>query len=220
MSNNIIPIDYYSDVLCVWAWIAQHRLDELNKQLGDKIEFRYHYLDVFGDTALKMNTQWAERGHYKGFAQHVIESAAGFNEVTVNPAIWSQVRPTTSANAHLFLKATELSFGIEAATAFALRIRQAFFLDAEDIGQFTVLFDLLQQQKLEKETVNQAITNGTAIAALMSDYKKAKQHGIKGSPSYQMDNGRQTLYGNVGYRILNANIEELLKNPADEASWC
>ena len=28
------------------------------------------------------------------------------------------------------------------------------------------------------------------------------------------------LFGNVGYRILSANIEELLKHPGAEASWC
>lgn len=32
--------------------------------------------------------------------------------------------------------------------------------------------------------------------------------------------GRQVLYGNVGYRILNAHIEELAKTPTLEASWC
>ena len=29
-------IDYYTDVLCVWAWIAQPRLDELQRQWGKK----------------------------------------------------------------------------------------------------------------------------------------------------------------------------------------
>ena len=28
------------------------------------------------------------------------------------------------------------------------------------------------------------------------------------------------LYGNVGYRILDANIEELARHPGLEASWC
>ena len=56
--------------------------------------------------------------------------------------------------------------------------------------------------------------------ALMHDYQKSKQQNIKGSPTYVIDGGRQVLYGNVGYRVLHANIEELLKNPRDEKSWC
>jgi len=33
--------------------------------------------------------------------------------------------------------------------------------------------------------------------------------------------GHQLLYGNVGYRLIEANVRELLHNPeAGEASWC
>jgi hypothetical protein len=32
--------------------------------------------------------------------------------------------------------------------------------------------------------------------------------------------GRQKLYGNVGYRILEANIQEVLADPSERASWC
>lgn len=35
-----------------------------------------------------------------------------------------------------------------------------------------------------------------------------------------LNEGRQILFGNVGYRVLQANIEELIKNPEVEASWC
>ena len=58
------------------------------------------------------------------------------------------------------------------------------------------------------------------MAALMSDYEGAKELRLKGSPSLVMNNGRQVLYGNVGYRILNANIRALLERPVSEARWC
>ncbi|MGI2099915.1 hypothetical protein [Shewanella oncorhynchi] len=47
--NQPLIIDYYSDILCVWAWVAQQRIEELNQKLENKIHFKYHYLDVFGD---------------------------------------------------------------------------------------------------------------------------------------------------------------------------
>jgi predicted DsbA family dithiol-disulfide isomerase len=215
-----LPIDYYTDVLCVWAWIAQRRLDELNEQLGATIELRYHYVDVFGDTAEKMRTQWADRGLYDGFSEHVIESASPFKNAPINPRIWSEVRPATSANAHLILKAVEISDGQDASIALALALRKAFFVEAVDIGDLAVLYNLVKQQGLSEDQTRQAVVDGTAIAALMGDYQKAKTQQIKGSPSYVLDNGRQILYGNVGYRVLHANIEELLKQPDGEASWC
>ena len=58
------------------------------------------------------------------------------------------------------------------------------------------------------------------MAALMHDYQLAREYQIKGSPTFVMNEGRQVLFGNVGYRVLRTNIEELLNKPASEASWC
>ena len=49
-----IVIDYFSDVLCVWAWVAQPRLDELEEQWGDKITVNHHFVDIFGDCYRKI----------------------------------------------------------------------------------------------------------------------------------------------------------------------
>ncbi|MCG8669951.1 MAG: DsbA family protein [Pseudomonadales bacterium] len=218
--NNTVIIDYYSDILCVWAWIAQRRIDELNKTLGDQIELHYYYVDIFGDVRSKMETQWQQRNGYIGFAEHVRKSASGFEDAPVNAKIWTEVKPATSANAHMVLKAIELVYGKQKSIDMALIIREAFYVDAQDIGDLGVLYELLQGHSIDPKDISAMVTDGSAIAALMHDYQKSKQQGIKGSPSYVMDGGRQTLYGNVGYRVLHANIEELLKNPVNEASWC
>ena len=60
-----------------------------------------------------------------------------------------------------------------------------------------------------------------ALAALAIDYGQATDNGIAGSPTFLMNEGRQKLFGNVGYRLLEANVQELLRHPKeDEASWC
>ena len=65
------------------------------------------------------------------------------------------------------------------------------------------------------------IKSGRAHAALATDYKEAENSGVQGSPTFILNEGRQKLFGNVGYRIIEANIEELLRQPsADQASWC
>lgn len=218
--NSPLIVDYYSDVLCVWAWIAQSRVDELNKSLGNKIDIRHHYLDVFGDAVNKIPTQWRDRGGYKGFSAHVIESASAYEDAYINKDIWSKTRPTSSANSHLVLKAIELSYSSQQSIELALKFRQAFFVDAQDISNIEVLFSLIDLAGLDSVLVNKAIVDGSAMAALMGNYQQAKTLGLKGSPSYIINNGRQTLYGNVGYRVLLANIKELLKKPISEASWC
>ena len=218
--NKPLVIDYYSDVLCVWAWIAQRRIKELHDTLGNKIVFKQHYMDIFGDVENKMATQWKDRGGYEGFSKHVQHSAASFEDIPINETLWQEVRPKTSANAHLVLKGVEIIYDADTATDIALKIRQAFFVDSINIGELDTLHQLIKDNGLSPEQVMQTLQDGSAMARLMSDYQKAKSLGIKGSPSYVLDGGRQTLYGNVGYRVLLANIEELLKQPEQEASWC
>ncbi|KZY34750.1 hypothetical protein A3729_18050 [Oleiphilus sp. HI0043] len=73
---------------------------------------------------------------------------------------------------------------------------------------------------MDSDALKTLIDEGDAAALLMSDYQKAAELNIKGSPSWIMNNGRQELFGNVGYRILRANIKEVLSKPGYEASWC
>lgn len=219
MSQPII-IDYYSDILCVWAWIAHRRLEELERQFGDTIMLRRHYVDIFGDCAQKISGQWADRGGYTGFAEHLQHACQPYDHAPIHARLWLDVKPTTSANAHLFIKAVQLLHGEQAGADFARQLRQAFFVHAKDISQQSVLLTQAEHLSLDMPGLKSVMENGLAIAALTTDYRQAASQGIKGSPSLVFNQGRQTLYGNVGYRILQANIEELLKSPATEASWC
>ena len=218
--NEPLVIEYYTDILCVWAWIAQRRVDELEAEYGNKVHFRHRYIDLFGDTQTRMQEHWGDRGSYNGFGEHVCQAATPYISAPVNKDVWRTCRPTTSGNAHLVIKAVELSCGESAAITLALAIRKAFFTDAVDISNLNVLMEMVQAQQTDPQPVWEAINCGAAIAAVMHDYQLAKNQGIKGSPSYVIDGGRQVLYGNVGFRVLHANINELLKNPRDEASWC
>lgn len=215
-----VTIEYYSDVLCVWAWIAQRRIDELNKTYGDRINWRYRYVDIFGDAKGKIVRQWFDRELFDGFSRHVLEAASAYETAPVNPNVWTQIQPTTSANAHLLLKAVELTCSEKASVSLALAIRSAFYVDALDISDQDRLLELADSEGNNADVIANCIRSGEAMAALMRDYQLAREWSLKGSPSYVLDGGRQILYGNVGYRVLAANVEELLRQPAGEASWC
>jgi len=215
-----VKIEYYSDVLCVWAWIAQRRLDELRQHFGSDLELKTHYVNIFGNTSSQIGEKWASRGGFGGFGQHVIEAAAPFADAPVVDSIWQTVRPQSSTPAHTVLKAVEISHSAEAADNFAYLLRERFFTVPVDIGQLAVLLELADSEGLDVDLINATLNSGSAIAGLMSDYQSAQSQGIKGSPSWVLDGGRQILYGNVGYRVLRANAAELLNQTPDDASWC
>ena len=68
--------------------------------------------------------------------------------------------------------------------------------------------------------IEQVLNDGTALAALMSDMEKKELLKVEGSPSYVMNDGRQKLYGNIGYRVIEANVTELLEHDENQLSWC
>ncbi|RRJ83753.1 DsbA family oxidoreductase [Aestuariirhabdus litorea] len=229
-----LPISYFSDTLCVWAYVSQIRLDELRANLGDQIELSYHFISLFGCTPKRLAEGWKDRGGYAGFNEHVLGVGAQFDHVRIHPQVWKECRPYSSAMSHLFLKAVQLlERGGEISDApqeefngrtlfeeTAWQVRVAFFEQARDIGRREVLLGVAEQMQLPLASIEHSLNSGEAMAELFRDQEMKESFRLEGSPTYLLDNGRQKLYGNVGYRIIEANVQELLKKPQGQASWC
>ena len=215
-----ISIDYFTDVLCIWAWIAQPRLQELNEQWEGQVTVRHRYLDIFGDAHRKIRDAWGGDEGFANFSAHVHQSAEDYPETAVHRDIWQHTRPTSSLAAHLYIKAAEITSGDAVAQEYALEIRRAFFLEARDVSRADVLSQLASGINVHGDKLQQALEDGTALAALAHDLRDAQQQHLRGSPTWVLNEGRQVLFGNVGYRILHANIEELLRSDTGGSSWC
>lgn len=221
-----VPILYFSDVLCIWAYIAELRVSAIKAEFGDQVAFDQRFCSVFGDTARKIPTAWKDKGGYEGFNAHLRHSAQAFPEIAISPDLWLTVRPASSWGAHLAVKAVQLAEakGVCAAgtaDAALLGLRRAFFENARDISHWTVQAEVCEAAGAKPAEVEAAMRDGTALAALACDYQDAETLHVHGSPSFVLNDGRQKLYGNVGFRIMEANIQELLRAPVqDQASWC
>jgi predicted DsbA family dithiol-disulfide isomerase len=221
-----VPIIHFSDVLCIWAYIAQLRVNAIKAAYGREAPFDYRFCNIFGDTVRKIPAAWKDQGGYAGFNRHLCDVARSFPEIVVNPDIWLTVRPASSASPHVFLKAVQIGEAEDVfkAGAFeqALRImRLAFFERGFDISCWDVQCAVGEEAGIDSQKVKRLIDNGRAFAALASDYQDADAMKIQGSPTFLLNEGRQKLYGNVGYRIIDANIQELLREPnSGQASWC
>ncbi len=79
-----VRISYYSDVLCIWAYAAQRRLEQLVQKFGDEISIDAHFCSVFPDAWGKIEDKWKARGGFEGFNRHT-------NEVVVSDSWWKLV---------------------------------------------------------------------------------------------------------------------------------
>lgn len=222
--SKTLEIDYFSDVLCIWAYGAQIRIDQLKEEFGERIELRYRFIPLFGATNKRIGEGWSDRGGYDGFNKHCLDISKSWDHVTVHSDIWCKCRPSSSILVHLFLKAIELLVAENQSSTFEKAIwltRDAFFRQATNICDLKELQSISNELALSFEKIKALMDNGEAYAALHLDHEAQKEHQIPGSPTLIMNNGRQQLYGNLGYRVLKANVEELLRDPhSGEASWC
>lgn len=222
-----IHIFCFSDVLCIWAYIAQIRLDELKATFQDKIVIEHHFVPVFGYAHEKLETRWRDRGGLKGYNEHIQAVAKKFDHITIHPDVWTSITPASSTSCHLFLHAIQL---LEAKglvdreqqlfekTIWAFR--EAFFTQLADISDRRVQLKIAESLGFPIEAIQSQIESGEAYAQLSKDYDLVKEHTVTVSPTLIFNEGRQRLNGNVGYRVIEANIRELLNNPPGEQSWC
>jgi predicted DsbA family dithiol-disulfide isomerase len=209
-----VKIVHFSDALCVWAYIGQANLIRAVQEFGDRVEIDVHFCSVFPDTQTKISTSWRDRG--------------GFHD-----DVWAKVQPRSSASPHLFIKAIELlennpvskagnvGFADRLSVKAAAEVRHSFFVDAQDVSNWDMQRQIAEKIGLDFGAVLKKIETGEAIARLAADYELSISQAVQGSPTYILNEGRQRLFGNISYRILAANIHELLTTEPDgDASHC
>jgi predicted DsbA family dithiol-disulfide isomerase len=221
---SALKIVHFSDVLCVWAYIGQASLFKLVEKFGDRIEVEEHFCSIFPDTQTKINKAWHDRGGFSGYADHVKTVAKGFENVSIHDDVWSKVRPKSSASPHLFIKAIELleyeategTFFNRLSNRAAKELRTAFFVEAQDISNWAVQRTIGEKIGIVFDEILKKIETGEAIAKLAADYELAQSLRVQGSPTYILSEGRQILFGNINYNILEANVSELLSEKRNE----
>ena len=231
---SVVRISYYSDILCVWAYIGQRRLEQLVADFGEAISIETRFCSVFPDARAKIAAAWKDRGGDRGFNENMHKLARRFPHIEMHPDIWLEVKPRSSASPHLFVKAVELverdELGDERmrlpylerrGTRAAWALRRGFFAENRDVATWAVQCEIAEELGIDRARLETHVHSGEALAALSADYDDGQKQGITGSPTFVMNDGRQRLFGNVGYRLLEANVQELLNDPSpNAASWC
>jgi predicted DsbA family dithiol-disulfide isomerase len=215
-----VQIHHFSDILCVWAYVGQVRVDELCRVHGDDIELHYHYVDIFGDVPGRLTDRWSEKGGLPAYSQHVIDVVSGFEHVEVHEEVWKKSVPNSSMSCHQFLHAVRLVAGQDAQVRAAWSLREAFFARAEDVSQRRIQLESAEALGLSVKEIEQEICSGAALARVSRDLKMASEQSITVSPTLVFNEGRQMLKGNVSFRVIEANVSELLSKREASHSWC
>jgi predicted DsbA family dithiol-disulfide isomerase len=224
-----ISIDYYSDVLCIWSYSTKIKIDEIKKQFADQVSISYRYVPLFSDMHTMLDKNWSDKGGRQGYNKMMQLLNEKFPYVEIHPEIGLKNLPHSSSACHLFLKAVSLleergeihsddkqNTLLEQAD---WNIRLGYFKQAIDVSKQSVQMAIAEELDLPVNKLEELLTNGEAMAALSSCTTDDKQKLIEGSPTFIFNEGRQKLYGNIGYHIIEANIKALLEMPVDKPNW-
>lgn len=210
-----LVIDYWSDPLCIWAFVAQPRLEAVLRHHGDRIDLRFRVVPVFGSIPQRFTTgSWSEKGP-TGKAEVTRRVARKFGREDVDGQVWIDDAPASSWASGAAVKAAqsvEVAGLAEpgAAARYLLAMREAFFLDNRNVARRSVQLDLTERIGLPAGAFAAHIDDGTATAALFEDFQDKETAGILGSPTWVFDGGRAHLYGNFDEKILHHTVDTLV----------
>jgi predicted DsbA family dithiol-disulfide isomerase len=218
-------ITHYSDVLCVWAYVSQIRINELIDNYGENIDLEFLFFTVFGNAVEKIDRQWESKGGREAYSKHVQGIVNQFGHLPVHSELWVKDAPVSSLPCHLYLCAAQLAekngkLDSGTFTDLAWQMRQSFFAEARDISNINIIREIIEEKKLPLSEFESNITNGKAYAVLSKHMQHALDRYVRASPTLTFNEDRQRLTGNVGYRIIEANLRELLESPEEQQSWC
>ena len=189
-------IDIYSDTICPWCFIGKRRLEralaerpvpalsltwrafQLNPQMPKDGMDRKRYLELkFGGPAgaRQIYEQIERTGRSEGIA-------FAFDKVARTP--------NTIDSHRLIRHADRLGLQDEAVQA----LFDAYFLEAQDIGDHEVLGAAAERAGLDREEVRAYLAGDEDLETVRGEDAQARRTGIQGVPTYIL-NGKYVLSG-------------------------
>lgn len=224
MSSHI-SFSHWSDPLCVWAFVAQDKLEQLLAEFGDRLQVEYRVVPVFGSLPHRFSHgPWAHDG-IEGRARATAKIAAEHGHPEVSGDCFRRDCPSSSWAPGAAIKAVcalERQGRVAPGSTgrYQTALRRAFFVDNLNIAHRRVQLEQAEAQQLPREPIEQRLDDGSALAALWEDNQLREQLKLQGSPTYVFDDGRAMLYGNFSFGVLHATVEQLLRGLRSDGSAC
>ena len=217
-----LAVSYFTDPLCVWALVAQAKLERLLSEMGAHVEVDYRIVPVFGSVPWRFeHGPWAKDGvEGRIAATRRIAEQAGRTDVSgecwrVMPA--SSWAPSAAIKAVFALPEGE---GSRVGPSYQLALREAFFVHEKNIARRDVQLEVAEGLGIPRAPIEARLDDGSAIAMVWEDANEKDRLKIQGSPTFVFDGGRTMLYGNFSFGVLHATCEELVRGLFPGGSAC
>jgi predicted DsbA family dithiol-disulfide isomerase len=218
-----LKFSYWSDPLCIWALVAQQKLDQVLRELGEHVRVDYRIVPVFGSVQWRFaRGPWAKDGvDGRVLATRKVAEQAGRSDVSGE--CWRRAMPSSSWAPAAAIKAVfalEDGRGEEVGPSYQSALRERFFVGEVNIALRRVQLEVAEELGLPRDALERRLDDGSALAAVCEDHAEKERLRLQGSPTYVFDDGRAMLYGSFAYGILRSTVDELLRGTGPGGSAC
>lgn len=218
-----LAFSYWSDPLCIWALVAQPKLERILDELGRRVRVDYRIVPVFGSLPRRFaDGPWSKDG-VEGRVAVTRRIAEQAGRSDVSGECWRRAKPDTSWAPAAAIKAVfglDDGLGEEAGPVYQRGLRERFFVAEQNIALRRIQLELAEEMRLPLASIEARLDDGSALRAVWEDHDEKERLRIQGSPTYVFDGGRAMLYGNFDYGILHATVEELIHGVLPGGSAC
>ena len=218
-----LKFSYWSDPLCIWALVAQQKLDRVLDELGEHVRVDYRIVPVFGSVPWRFaQGPWAKDG-VEGRVLATRKIAEQGGRTDVSGECWRRAMPSSSWAPAAAIKAVfalEDEGGEEVGPRYQRALRERFFVGEVNIARRAVQLEVAEALGLPRGPIEMRLDDGSALAAVCEDHAEKERLRLQGSPTYVFDGGRAMLYGNFDYGVLRSTVDELLRGARPGGSAC
>ena len=201
----------YSDYLCPWCYLAEHRLERLRAELGDgvQLEWRSFLLRPRPEPGRDLE-------RFVRYTQSWLRPAAEPDAPVFR--VWESTEgpPTHSVPAHLAAKAAA-ALGREAFAALHPRLLRAYFEQSRDISRLPTLQALWNEARLP-EAGFAACLRPELLEQTLTEHNEAVALGITGVPALRVADTDAFVTGAQPLATYRRWFERLQGGVLDEAS--
>lgn len=192
-----ITVEVISDVICPWCWVGKRRLEKAIAAVAGvhEVVVRWRPFQLNPDMPRVGMERRAYRTAKFGSVERSIELDAKLAAVGAGEGLafhFERIERTPNTfDAHRLIRlAGEL--GVQDAVVEALF--RAYFSDGRDIGERSVLLDVVVGAGLERERAESTLDSDDSATAVRAEEAEARRLGVEGVPFFVL-NGDLALTG-------------------------
>jgi predicted DsbA family dithiol-disulfide isomerase len=209
--SDPVRLIVYSDYLCPWCYLAEHRLEQLKAELGARLqlEWRSFLLRPRPDAGRDLE-------RFMRYTQSWLRPAAEPDAPVFRVWESSEGPPTHSVPAHLVAKAAA-ALGPAAFSALHGRLLRAYFEQSRDISGLSTLRAIWSEASLP-EAGFAASFEPRMLEQTLAEHNEAVSLGITGVPALRVAGTDAFVTGAQPLATYRRWVERLRAGVLDEAS--